>query len=196
MSLNLYYRTRIHDPEGKLVKDSGLKPSHSFVIQFLEFIEAMFDGITKTGTDTLNAEERIHNVAYKVSQNFNAVGLAGVILRGIVVGTNAGTTAEDNTNYKLDTIIEHATETASKLNYQQTVFVAPQVTNGNVDFDISRPFINDSGGTISVKEIGVYFHSFDTAVYKSYLLCRDVITQEDVLDGYTLTVTYTLRTAV
>lgn len=194
MRLETYYRILKHDPDGKLVKDTGLLPSHSYVIQFLEYFEGLFKSEDKTATDVDNAENLIMDIT-AILQNQGPVNAGvGVDTYGIVVGTNAGTTAEDNLNYALDTKIEHsAVGAAGKLNYQAVTITAPGVVGPNVDMDVSRPFLNETGSTISVKEIGLIDMSVGT---KYHLLLRDVVTQEDVLDGYTLTVVYTLRTTV
>lgn len=194
--METYYRVLKHDSEGKLVKDSGLIPSHSYVIQFLELIEGLINGITKTATDIDNAESEIirtGNAGYDIEDYGLTDAPVGIVTHGILVGTNAGPTAIDNENYKLDTKILHsATGEAGKLNYQATTFVAPRTIGESIDLDISRAFLNETGDTITVKEIGIICKSQS----KYHLLLRDVVTDEDVLDGYTLTVVYTLRTTV
>jgi len=191
--IELYYRILKHDPEGKLVKDTGLLPSHSYVIQFLEFFESWFSKADKNATDVDNAETRLADVSAGMTQACRVDGGVGVDGYGIVVGTNAGTTAEDNENYKLDTKIAEGAG-AGQLSYQAVTFVATRVVGPNVDFDISRAFLNESGGTITVKEIGIIkLNAVDT---KYHLLLRDVISDEDVLDDFTLTVTYILRSTV
>lgn len=195
MKLETYYRILKHDPEGKLVKDSGLIPSGSYVIQFLELIEAHINAINKNAKDVDGAESRIANTGPgKMIQNQGRVNAGvGADTYGIVVGTNAGSTAESNENYALDTKILHsAIGEAGKLNYQAVNFITARVVGANVDLDISRPFLNETGNTITVKEIGIICRN--TIDNKYHLLLRDVVTAEDVLDGYTLTVIYTLRT--
>ena len=56
--------------------------------------------------------------------------------------------------------------------------------------DIKRSFVNASGGTIRVSEIGLAVYVVATG--KNKLIIRDVIEPVDVYDGYTLTVTYTI----
>lgn len=198
--IETYYRILRHDPEGKLVEDSGLIPSHSYVIQFLELTEAFFKlgyGAYRMATDVDNAESLIvDSRTGKSAVNYGRMDAgAGVSAYGIVVGTNDGATAEANDNYKLDTKILHSgVGEAGKLNYQAVTLVAPYVSAPNVDFDISRAFLNETGSTITVKEIGIICKNvLDT---KYHLLLRDVVVDKDVLDGYTLTVVYTLRTTV
>lgn len=197
MKMETYYRILKHSPEGKLVKDSGLIPSRSYVIQFLEMLEAYLQqrSSVKNATDVSNAESSIYGYT-TTNLTFGRVdaGLTDDTF-GVVVGTNAGPTAEDNENYNLDTKILHsAAGAAGRLNYQAVTFVAPHVLGANVDLDISRTFLNETGNTITVKEIGIICKNATDTKY--HLLLRDVVSDEAVLDGYTLTVVYTLRTTV
>jgi len=194
--MKTYLRILKHDPEGKLVKDSGLMPSQSYVIQFLEFLEGLFTpSPAKDATDVDNAESRLVYGA-STSENYGRVDApAGDDTYGIVVGTNAGTTAEDNENYKLDTKILHSgVGAANKLNYQAVTFVVPRTVGPNIDLDISRAFLNETGNTITVKEIGIICKNIPDTKY--HLLLRDVVTDEPVDDAETLTVVYVLRTTV
>lgn len=192
--IETYYRILKHDPAGKLVKDTGLIQSHSYMIQFLILVESLFDGIFKSATDVDNAASTICPDGM-VSNVGNTDAPAGDDTHGVVVGTNDGATAEDNENYKLDTKILHsAIGDAGKLNYQATTLVDARVVGANIDLDLSRAYLNETGVTITVKEIGIICKNVSGVKY--HLLLRDVVADEDVLDGYTLTVVYTLRTTV
>jgi len=191
--IETYYRILKHDPEGRLVKDTGLLPSHSYVIQFLEFFEGVWSVTDKNATDVTGAE----SVLVDVSDNFSGFMYvnagAGVDTHGVVVGTNAGTTAEDNENFALDTKIADGAG-GGQLGYQAVTFVATRVVGPNVDLDISRVFVNTSGGTITVKEIGIIgLNAMDT---KYHLHLRDVVSDEPVDNAESLTVVYVLRTTV
>lgn len=195
MNLKLYYRMRVHDPDGSLVKDTGLVPSHSYVIQFLELVKAFLDGVNVTATDVNGDERPLYEAGRLATDIGNVKAPALTAAYGIVVGTNDGATAEDNENYKLDTKILHdATGAAGKMNYRDVTFVAPREVGPNVDLDVFRPFINETASTITVKEIGIIIRKEYNPYY--HLILRDVVTDEDVLAGYTLTVVYTLRTTV
>lgn len=199
--METYRRVLLHNKEGKLVKDSGLIPSHSYIIQFLELIYSIMRCTNNVwygdmdATDVDNAESRLSGAA-QVNNTYGRVNAGiGDDTFGIVVGTNAGTTPEDNENYKLDTKILHsAIGDAGELNYQAVTFVAPSVQGANIDFDITRTFLNETGVTITVKEIGIICKNITDTKY--HLMLRDVVSDEAVLDGYTLTVVYTLRTTV
>jgi len=190
--LKTYYRILKHDQEGKLIKDTGLLVSHSYVIQFLEIIEGFFSKSSPavTATDVANAESVI--VGPFTTDRYGRVDAAvGNDTYGIVVGTNAGTSAEDNEDYALDTKIATGGG-GGQLNYQAVTFVAPRTVGPNIDFDISRAFVNASGGTITVKEIGIIIKNTNDTKY--HLLLRDVVTDEPVDAAETLTVVYVLRT--
>ena len=195
MKFETYYRLVKRNAKNEVVKDSGLIPIHSYVIQFLEALEGYWDAKTRQATDVDGTEQNITEYAVQFQQFGRASAPVSDDTYGILVGTNAGTTAEDNENYKLDTKIEHSgTGEAGKMNHQAVVFDAPEVLGASVDFDVSRAFINESGSTIIVKEIALYIKNANVTKY--HMLLRDVVADEYVDDAETLTVTYTLRTTV
>jgi len=60
--IETYYRILKHDPEGRLVKDSGLLPSHSYLVQFLELIGGLLERPDIVlATDVDGAENAIYN---------------------------------------------------------------------------------------------------------------------------------------
>jgi len=186
-----YYRILKHDSEGRLIKDTGLVQSHSYVIQFLELLESLFENIAKNATDVDGNESVLTDYIDAMNTKGRADAGVGGDTYGVVVGTNAGTTAEDNENYALDTKIMHGAG-GGQLSYQAVTFVKARVVGPNVDLDVSRSFPNESGGTITVKEIGLIIRNSTDAKY--HLILRDVVADEAVDDAETLTVVYTLRT--
>lgn len=191
--METYYRILKHGADGKLVKDSGLLPSRSYVIQFLELVGAFFTGGNVEATDTSGAEAYIWADAHILENIGNVKAAAEDDTYGIVVGTNAGTSAEDNEDHALDTKILHSgIGAANKLNYQAVTTISAREVGANVDMDITRTFINETGGNITVKEIGLIVKQ--VSVIKYHLMLRDVVADELVADAETLTVIYTLRT--
>lgn len=199
MKIELLRRLVLTDEQSRMMKDTGLVPSHSYVLQFLQLVEGCMlrsAGGTPShqyAKDVDGTSQILWKQNTALNQQARADGPAGNDGYGIVVGTNAGSTPEDNENYSLDTKILHsAVGDAGKLNYHATTFIEPRTVGVNIDLDISRSFDNATGSTITVKEIGLQV--FSAAETKYWLLMRDVVSDEDVLDGYTLTVGYTLRT--
>lgn len=197
MKFKTLRRLILQDRNGRVVKDTGFVPSHSYVIQWLEAIwalaEAIGIGSQFLATDITGVESNILRTGSVSNILQLDAGVGG--LYGIVVGTNAGASPEDNEDYALDTLINHsAVGAAGCLNYRAVTFTPPAVSGPNVDFDISRPYINETGSTITVKETGIYCYNLTDA--KFHLLLRDVVPDFDVDDGYTLTAVYRLRTTV
>lgn len=192
--IETYYRIMKHNSEGKLISDSGLILSRSYVLQFLQYFEAILSNTDVSAKDV----DGITSVLVDVDDTANTKGridaAVGDDTYGIVVGTNDTPTVEDNENYKLDTKILHSDAgEAGKLHYMAMILIAPGVVGANVEYDISRPFLNETDATITVKEIGIIIKN--TTDTKYHLILRDVVTDEPVEAGYTLTVVYTLITS-
>jgi hypothetical protein len=120
---------------------------------------------------------------------FRVNGPSGNANYGPVVGT--GTGAYDWDNYKLDTQIAHGAG-AGQLQYGATTFNAPQTVGNERYYEIIRTFQNQSGGDITVNEIGLYATQ-STATYY-WCIARDVLgIGVTVPNGQTLTVTYKIK---
>jgi len=114
-------------------------------------------------------------------------GPAGNANYGPVVGTGTGAFSWDN--YALTTLIAHGTG-AGQLSYGATTFNAPATSGNDRYYEVIRTFQNNSGGDITVNEIGLY------ATNGTYYWCfaRDVLgTGVTVPNGQTLTVTYKIK---
>jgi len=191
--IETYHRLVLRDKEGRVVRDTGKVRCRSYVLQFLQLLEGFFSNVTISAKDIAGASTTIHNRLNQGNFYGRTDAGAGVDTHGVLVGTNVGATPESNDNFKIDTQILHSgIGEAGKLNYQATTFVAPRVVGANIDLDVSRAFINETAGTITVKEIVIYCKN--TADTKYHLLLRDVVADQAVLSGQTLTVVYTLRT--
>jgi len=146
-----------------------------------------------TATDTPGAESVQIDASDGGATKGRVDAGVGADAYGLVVGTNAGTTAEDNENYALDTkILNSAVGAAGKLNYQAVTLVKAREVGANIDMDVKRTFLNESGSTRTVKDIGIIIRNTTDSKYP--LILRDVVSDEAVADGFTLTVVYTLRT--
>lgn len=185
--IELFKRILIKDKNGRIKYDSGLVPSNSFVMAFLELLYTLNAYTSLSINDISDAAQSIN---YD-SANMLRVGAADDDdTYGIVVGT--GTTAESNTDYALATQIAHGTG-SGQLDYGAHGFTAPAVVGSNVGMVVSRTFYNGSGASITVREIGVYCLA---ATYKFCALRDVLITPEAVANTETLTVQYTFRTTV
>lgn len=185
--IKLYYRFRVNDSAGRIIKQSHLRLCHSFVIQFLQIFYTHADQITYSIKDTTGVLRSVANSA----NDLDVDASAGVITRGIVVGT--GTNAPTNTDYQLQTIIAHGSG-AGQLAYGGMGIGAPGVSGLNVDMILTRTFSNTSPGAITVRETGL-FAIAGTSWY--FCLIRDLLSPaQTVQPGQVLNLQYLIRTTV
>lgn len=195
--VQLLIRCIVTDPDGKVVSDTGEKPARSFVIQFLEFIGALFrDNIGEvSATATNGTEDPIYYSTMSAKNQCRVDAPANTSAWGLVVGTgDAGVT---NTDHKLETQLTEGI-TAGKITHASVIFTATAVVGANVDLLIKRSFTNSTGSSIGVKEAGIYIKSVVEFEETSYFcIVRDVLPGTvNVPDKFSLTIIYTVRTRV
>lgn len=188
-TIKLLYQLTVRDKNGKIIRRTRKKLSHSFVKQFMDLIEAC-SNITPQETDVKDINDAAKN-AQAHANNLNLDAAVGSANSGIVVGT--GTGVEDNADVALGTLIAHGAG-AGQLNYGAQSKTTTAITGGNVDFILTRTFGNTSGGAITVEEVGIYSEGFSTPFY--FCIVRDLTGGVAVANGQTLTVDYTFRTTV
>lgn len=185
-------RMVVKDPKGKIIHDSGDKPSHSFLIQFLEYIYAQFrytGNFSATATD--GTEDLFYDAAQNNARHFRVDAAANDGTHGVVVGT--GDTAETNVDYTLETKIAEGGG-AGQLTHGDTTVTAAAVVGANVDLVVTRAFINGSGGAITVEEVGIYTKQVTPSYH---CIIRDVLGASVIIPNLcSLSVIYTLRTTV
>jgi hypothetical protein len=130
----------------------------------------------------------IHSIiAYKTF-----VAGAGTMDRGIVVGSS--NQAESINDFKLISIINHGTG-AGQLSYQamQNPTVSWNSQTKRFSANYTRYFSNQSGGTITVAEVGIYTYYTHGSTDFTFCIIRDVLSQSvSIPNGYDLKVEYTL----
>ncbi|MBA7530801.1 hypothetical protein ES705_23012 [subsurface metagenome] len=186
-SIGLFYQLTVRDKNGKVVRKTRLRRSRSFCIAFLQMLQVQMLGVDKDIRDNLNSLE----TGTPASTNFFGAGPAGNDDWGIILGT--GTTPPTNTDYVIETKIEHGSG-ATQINYAIQTDIDAQEVGANVDYQLIRSFQNLSGSTINVSEAGFYGYVASPAKYG--LMVHDTFTTVPVLDGETLTATYIFRTTV
>jgi len=197
-TFGLYYRIVVKDKNGKIVRKTRLRKSHSLVLNFLKLFEAVTAhayGVNPAYVSITNTD----GVAKSFPNLANALAYSQAFLppvdsttHGIILGT--GTTAAANTNTKLETPIGQGVG-AGQLDHGAGSYTSARVVGGNVDFVLSRSFYNGSGNTITVKEMGVYMAQMASdGVAYSICIIRDIIAFVDILDTETASAQYTFRT--
>lgn len=193
--IRTFYRITVRDDKtGKIVSDTGEKNSHSLVQHFLQFLYICFADTNNAIEDTGNTSRTVVKPATTANTILKIAAPANNDDYGLMVGS--GTTAEAATDYALATLIAHGTG-SGQLQYGATSVSDGAVSGANVDQVNTRTFTNGSGATVTVKEIGIYCIGYDGIVYRYFCICRDVLgTVQDVEDGQTATLQYTVRTTV
>jgi len=187
-------RVIICDRNGKIKFDSGLQPSNSFVIAFLQHIYGTFKDVDISIRNSADAAITVKAPSGTAYARHHIGAGDNDDTFGLVVGT--GTTPETNTDYALDTQIAHGTG-AGQLDYGAHSFTATAVVGSNVDMVVSRSFYNGSGSSITVREIGIYCQSRYATGYAYFCTLRDVLGTPGVVNNTeTLTLQYTFRTTV
>lgn len=186
----LYYTIESRDRKGKLLRRFTRK-SRSFVQQWNEIVYVQWAQASNVSIKDTGGTDR--NVD-RAQRNMDVVSAAGYDTVGLVCGT--GDTAVTISDYKLEAQINEGTG-SGQLEHQTPSFTAPTVSGSECSFTYRRVFINSSGATITVKEIGVYCNAQGDATVWQFMDVRDVLDPSiDVPDGGSLTVTYTVKVVV
>jgi hypothetical protein len=196
-TIQLYYQTSIIDSKtGKIIKKGRRKASKSLILQFLKHLEVLINhGYSSTGAVVSIADSggTARNIQGSSSafRYCSVLGSSSDINHGIMVGT--GTSAVNNTNYFLDARIAHGTG-SGQLEYGSSSCVPATIVGNNVELILYRTFVNSSGASINVKEIGISCTSMDTVnSERLFCLARDLV-DDTINHGQIYAVTYTFIT--
>jgi len=189
---------------GRVISDSGYRPSQSFVIQFLQGLyTALGDsiiGVKQVGWTGGNplfyvvAEadgliDRNHWMCLQADEQDSSFG--------VVVGTD--NSAEDSENTALGSQVLQGSGVTELMHGPVSFISESSISGSDAIIEVSRMFFNQSGGTITIKEVGLYARIAGYYVnlvppppllYSTGRIClsRDVVADTDIPDGYTLTV--------
>lgn len=185
-SFKAAYKLELRSP-GRTFRNRGFRPSHSFVQQFVQLLRAQFNQADEANVrDILNTLRTVDWDAALQRLAFDAG--AGVWVWGPQIGTDD--TAEAVDDHALGAPIEHGGG-AGEMDFAATTIAAIAVVADDVRCDISRTFTNNSGNTITVKEVGLTSYS---GVY-NFLCIRDLPSPTyEVPNGGVLTLTYRIYT--
>jgi hypothetical protein len=196
--LEAYWEIEVRDASGKLLTSRRFK-AKSWLAQFLCMLKGQF--MIPYGTDANRGNASVTDTSGTV-RGYPSTGVyiyqAGLCLYagdgvgdyGLVVGSSDTPNAVNT--YTMGAIIPHG-NSANQLYYGATTIENPQNPSGTNYwiFRIIRTFTNNSGGSITVKEIGLIVKAIDSQSYVRYfLIARDVISPVTVPNGATLTVRY------
>lgn len=197
--MKLMKRITLKNEVGKIVYDSGIQPSHSFVLQFLQLLGAIMAYRRSPNPSIRDVDAQYYEIAHTDYWDdndypFSINAESGEEYWGLVVGT--GDMAEDNENYRLESKIPHGSG-AGELEHGGTSYNDPVASGSYYQWHIYRTFTNSSGSSIEVKEIGAQVRYQASPAAKYALIWRDVLSPTiTVPNGQVLTVNYYLRIPV
>lgn len=196
----------VHDKDGKPIEPKKTFKAHSWLRQFVVMLKGYFatrfDSLTGHGNTTLTDETGTgrgfpaHYAWYDFRTQPSTFGDAGDSAQGIVVGSSD--TANTITTYALGSKISHGTG-SGQLYYSAMAYEEVSNPGGSdLQFRMTRTFTNNSGATVTVKEVGLCIQTFDTSqVGRSFLIARDVLpSPSSIPDGATMTVRYVVKITV
>jgi hypothetical protein len=197
----------VKDKTGKLLKHY-ITPAKSWLKQFIQILKGEFATRNNTTTGGGNVSvvdesgtarsypSHTSSNAYTDICNLSTLGDAGDVTQGIIVGTSD--TSNTLTTYALSGKIAHGTSSGQLLYGTETVEDVTNPSGNDLQFRITRTFTNNSGATITVKEVGLLVKKIDSGFTpRSFLVARDVLPSPvDVPDGATLTIRYVVKITV
>ena len=177
----LYYSYQVRGADGKIKVPFRRRTAHSFLTAYIAWLFLRMVGATTVSrTDTSGSSQNLHRNALLDSD-----AASGTSTNGLVVGT--GTDTVVITDSKLQTQIAHGTS-AGQLSYGASVVNLPSSDSTSTSLILTRPFSNNSGGSITVREIGIYSIATGTLC-----IVRDTVTIA-LSNGDVLTLNYILKT--
>jgi hypothetical protein len=203
----ILWEIEVKDKTGKLLK-RYTTPARSWLRQFIQILKGEFatrhgttvghENVsvvdeTGTGRPYPNSSASMFYVYY---MNLSTRGDAGDASQGIIVGTSD--TPNTLTTYALGGKIAHGSGSGQLVYGAETLEDVTNPSGNDLQFRITRTFTNNSGSTITVKEVGLLVKKYDgESNTRSWLIARDVLPSPvDVPDGATLTIRYVVKITV
>jgi len=187
----------VKDKNGKITDHRGPMRSRSFTRQFLELLWIQALQIPENSLYQVRDTGNVLRAICESAKTFTCDAGIGVVTLGIIVGT--GNTAPTIDDYVIETPIPHdaVPPTAGALQYGAVAFGAPASDATTSRFTITRDFSNNSGGAITVNEIGLYVEGYVYNITYYFMTIRDVIGGGlAVPNGQTLTINYQPQAAI
>jgi len=187
----LWIAVKVTDRNGKVISRQRRRRSRSFVQGWNWAVCAQFLG-QSTPSPALGPVKNTAggNVNLRTCGSpFRCNAGAGVTSTGIRVGTD--NTPVAITDYALKAPIGQGTG-PGQMEHQAQTFAWLGVAGKVCSFQTERVIVNNSGAQINVREAAIYMTVFYPTAATEICACRDLISQ-DVPDGGSVTVTYTMR---
>jgi hypothetical protein len=191
MKLGFYIAAETRDKEGRLLHLMGLRRCRSFVQGYNWAVCAQFLGSSAPSPvlgpvkDTGGTNRNLRTCGIPFRSN----GGAGVTDMGIRVGTSNAAVAIGQNALQVP-IVQGVG--AGQMEHLAQTFNFVGVAGNQCSFETQRVFVNNSGAPIAVREAAIYMEVYYPTTAAYIMAARDLIS-EDVPDGGSVTVTYTIR---
>jgi len=190
--VELWLAVKVTDKNGKIISRQRRRRSHSYIQGWNWAVCGQFLGQSNPSPPlglTRNVAGGYVNLRTSGSP-FRCNAGAGTTNTGIRVGTdNTSVTIAD---YALKASIGEGTG-SGQMEHQAQTFNFIGVVGNVCSFQTERVIVNNSGGQINVREAAIYMMAFRYPTTGTEICAsRDLISQ-DVPDGGSITVTYTIR---
>ena len=185
MNVKAYLKIKVINEKGKCIYYRRYR-SRSFVANFINiaFTNLSNQIVTFVFTDGSTGYTG-HGYTMQAADSSNDDNY------GIQIGT--GTTAPAITDYRLTSLIPNGTS-AGQMQYGAVTVMSPVIntTNNTGYITVTRAFTNNSGGSITVSEVGLVALYY----YNDVLLIHDLLpTPITVPNGSTLSIAYEIQIA-
>jgi len=168
-----------------ILKDSG------FTKNIVRWIEAIAKADNTVALKNISNADITATAATTVYNLINCNAGAAIDNYGVVIGR--GENENDFDRVKLVSRINEGVG-ANELNHGATTFTAPSHVSGQQEFKVHRIFSNNSGATITTKEIALYGKG--TGSSNRTCFARVDMIGVPVLTGETLEIVFTIRTLI
>lgn len=194
--IGLYYRYWIFDADGRLIKYQRRTKARSFVRAFFEAMRALWEAEDDPAVvDIASGSQILIHDAQTTTDWGDMSGPVGDTDRGIVFGS--GSTAAAMGDNALVSLIAEGTA-GGQMEYQAQVTSAAAIGATESTLALTRQAINNSGGDVTLREIGTHMTSaITTTTTAVFLSARDVLPSDETIpDGGSFVWEYTIRMAV
>ena len=192
MKVGLWIETKVTGKDGNVIHRTRRRKSHSYVQAWNWLLCAQFLGASSPSPalspvpDTGGANRALRTCGAPLRVHAGA----GTTIQGIRVGTSTAAVAIGQ--YALQASIAEGTG-SGQMEHQAMTWNWIGVVGNVCSFKTERVIVNNSGAQINVREAGIYMMGFDIGTVARYFMATRDLISEDVPNGGSVTVTYTVR---
>lgn len=173
--IRIHVRAIVHTKEGRVFKAYPWKSANSLIKQFIQLLMVGMANANQTINNTLG-NPVVVDPAFTL---LNATAALNITTKGILIGS--GTTPVTMTDYKIET------QLTTNVAHAAMIIALENPNASTWRIALSRIFTNNTGGTLSIKEVALYVTSGSGVV----ICCAErTLYAVDVPDGYPITFQY------